>query len=103
MHIYNYSFELTGFLVLNSCRFSQLASCWAGEVARSSQSQIAKDVRGSQKETRAQRSGLVKEQWKKREQNAMAKLLMDANWDKDHAYIFYLMCVLCVTTAIWKI
>lgn len=25
----------------------------------------------------------VKEQWKKREQNAMAKLLMDANWDKE--------------------
>lgn len=41
----------------------------------------------------------VKEQWKKREQNAMAKLLMDANWDKDHAYIFYLVCVLCVATA----
>ena len=32
----------------------------------------------------------VKEQWKTRDQNFMAQLLMDANWSKDRIYILVL-------------
>ena len=36
----------------------------------------------------------VKEQWNK-DQSGMAKMLMDANWDKDHAYIHVTLFVFC--------
>lgn len=100
MHIYNYNFELTGFLVLNSCRFSQLASCWAGEVARSSQSQVAKDVRGSQKETRAQRSGLGQRAVEEERTKCHGKATYGCKLGQGPCvYILPCVCVLCVATA----
>ena len=103
MHIYNYSFELTGFLVLNSCRFSQLASCWAGEVARSSQSQVAKDVRGSQKETRAQCSGLGQRAVEEERTKCHGKATYGCKLGQGPCvYILPCVCVVCCNCNLWK-